>query len=60
MYKQEFLDKLAKGLSGLPKTEREERVAFYSEMIDDRVEDGMSEACAVAQIGEVEPRCVRG
>ena len=47
MTKQEFLDRLAKKI---PKDEREERLAFYSEMIDDRMEEGMTEAESVASI----------
>jgi uncharacterized membrane protein len=41
-------------LYGLPQNEVDEQISFYSEMIDDRVEDGMSEDEAVAQIGTVE------
>ena len=54
MDKQEFLARLRKGLAGLPREEAEERLAFYSEMIDDRVEDGLSEEAAVAGIGSVD------
>ena len=52
MKKQEFLKALRKKLRGLPKEEREERVAFYSEMIDDRIEEGLSEEEAVAAMDE--------
>ena len=51
MNKQEFLAELRKGLSGLPKDEVEERLTFYSEMIDDRMEDGIPEETAVSEIG---------
>ena len=51
MKKQEFLSLLKKRLSSLPKKEIEERVSFYSEMIDDRMEDGMSEDEAVRDLG---------
>ena len=51
MKKQEFLSLLKKRLSSLPKKEIEERVSFYSEMIDDRIEDGMSEDEAVRDVG---------
>lgn len=51
MNKQEFLGALKKRLSGLPKDEIEERLAFYGEMIDDRTEDGRTEEEAVAEIG---------
>ncbi|MCR5783991.1 MAG: DUF1700 domain-containing protein [Clostridia bacterium] len=58
MTKYEFLQRLREGLSGLPQSDVEERVAFYSEMIDDLVEDGVSEEAAVARVGPVE-RVVR-
>lgn len=54
MRKQEFLAQLRKGLSGLPQDDIEERLTFYSEMIDDRMEEGLSEEDAVCQIGNVE------
>ena len=54
MNKKEFLDQLRSKLSGLPQDDIEERVSFYSEMIDDRVEDGISEEDAVKDIGPVE------
>ena len=54
MNKQEFLRELRDGLSGLPKADVEERVAFYGEMIDDRIEEGLSELEAVAAVGTVE------
>ncbi|MBO5223845.1 MAG: DUF1700 domain-containing protein [Clostridia bacterium] len=53
MTKQEFLTQLEQGLSGLPQSDRAERVDFYREMIEDRMEDGMTEAEAVAQMGNV-------
>ncbi len=54
MKKQEFLCTLKKRLSGLPKQDAEERIHFYSEMIDDRMEEGVSEEEAVEQIGSVD------
>ena len=54
MKKKEFLDALSKRLSGLPKREREERVNFYREMIDDRIEEGIPEEEAVAGVGTVD------
>ena len=53
MRKQEFLAELRKSLSGLPRDDMEERLTFYSEMIDDRMEEGLAEDEAVAEIGEV-------
>ena len=54
MDKQTFLTRLRNGLSGLPQEDVEERLTFYSEMIDDRMEEGCTEAEAVAEIGPVE------
>ena len=54
MNKQEFLKELTKALSALPKREQEERLSFYAEMIDDCVEEGVSEEEAVARIGKVD------
>ena len=51
MNKQEFLAQLRKGLSGLPKNDIDERLTFYSDMIDDRMEDGIPEETAVCEIG---------
>lgn len=53
MNKQEYLLQLREGLAGLPKREVEERLTFYSEMIDEQVAEGMSEEEAVASIGTV-------
>ena len=54
MTKREFLDALSKKLSDMPKREIEDRLGFYSEMIDDRVEDGLTEEEAVLEIGSVD------
>ena len=54
MNKQEFLTGLEEGLSGLPQGDLAERLSFYSEMIDDRMEEGLSEEEAVAGIGPVD------
>ena len=54
MTKSEFLDALRTRLSGLPQSDVEERLLFYSEMIDDRIEDGTDEEEAVGAIGSVE------
>ena len=54
MTKHEFLAKLRQGLSGLPQEDMEERLIFYSEMIDDRMEEGLSEEEAVAAAGDVD------
>lgn len=54
MNQQTFLEQLRQGLSGLPQEEIEARLAFYSEMIDDQMEDGISEEDAVSSVGSVE------
>ena len=54
MKKQEFLTALWKQLSDMPNSDVERSLDYYSEMIDDRVEAGMSEEEAVAEIGSVE------
>lgn len=54
MSRQEFLEQLRKGLSGLPQDDVEERLTFYSEMIDDRMEEGLSEEEALKEIGSVD------
>ena len=51
MGKDAFLAQLRKGLAGLPQKDIEEHLTFYSEMIDDRMEEGLSEEEAVAAIG---------
>lgn len=54
MNKAEFIEKLKKGLFGLPEVDIERSVEFYSEIIDDKIEDGLSEEEAVEQLGSVE------
>ena len=51
MDKKEFLEKLENELTGLPENEIEERLAFYEEMINDKIEDGVSEIEAIKSIG---------
>lgn len=53
MNKQEFLAQLRKALSGFPQDDIEEHLAFYSEMIEDRMEEGLSETEAVSAAGSV-------
>ncbi len=54
MDKREFLARLEAGLRGLPPEDLAEHLSFYEEMIEDRMEDGLTEAEAVAGIGPVE------
>ena len=54
MTKQEFLDSLRRALAGLPQEDIDERLSFYDEMIDDRMEEGLTEEEAVAGLGTAE------
>lgn len=54
MNKQEFVANLRAKLCGLPTRDIEERIDFYIEMIDDRMEDGRTEEDAIAEIGSVD------
>lgn len=54
MDKHAFLDALKVKLSGVPRKEVEERLSFYEEIIDDRIEEGLTEEDAVKEIGTVE------
>ena len=54
MTQMEFLMELHEKLSGFSEEEIEERLAFYNEMIADRMEEGLSEEEAVAAIGSVD------
>ena len=53
MNKKEFIDKLTEKLSNLKLSEREEAISYYSEMIDDFIENGKSEKEAVKELGEI-------
>lgn len=54
MNKKEFLEELKNNLNGLPNDEIEERISFYDEMIDDRVEEGKTEEEAISDLGGVD------
>lgn len=54
MTRQEFLSALNDKLSNLPKKDTAERIKFYEEMIDDRIEEGLSEEEAIAELGTVD------
>lgn len=54
MNKTEFLIALRRSLGKLPSYEVEQSIAFYAEMIDDRIEDGMDEQAAVAALGSID------
>ncbi len=54
MTKTEFLAELRQRLGKLNPSDLERSLEFYSEMIDDRMEDGMTEAEAVSNVGDVD------
>lgn len=54
MNKREFFDSLKTRLSDLPENEINERINFYGEMIDDRIEEGYSEEEAVLAVGSAD------
>lgn len=54
MTKIEFLHELDQKLLGLAENEIEERLVFYSEMIEDRMEEGLTEEEAVAAVGDID------
>lgn len=54
MTKTDFLLALRKNLSGLPKEDIEKSLDYYSEIIEDRIEDGLSEEEAVDALGSAE------
>ncbi len=54
MNKEEFLLELVERLSPLPWEEIDDRCNYYSEMIDDRMEEGLTEEEAVAEMGSID------
>ena len=54
MTKQLFLSELRERLVGLPKEDIDERVSFYEEMINDRMDEGKSEEEAIDDLGGVD------
>ena len=54
MNKNEFLATLRERLNGLPEEDIIKSIDFYGEMLDDRMEDGMSEVEAVSDLGNIE------
>lgn len=54
MNREAFLRELEGRLAALPEGERGETLAYYGEMIDDRIEAGMREEAAVEALGAME------
>lgn len=54
MNKREFLEQIRSGLCDLPEEDAAKYLDFYGEMIDDRMEDGLTEDEAVEALGSVD------
>ena len=54
MKRSEFLEKLKERLWALPEGDVQNSLDYYSEMIDDRMEDGLPEEEAVAAVGDLD------
>ena len=51
MTKADFLQLLERALAQLPEEERRRNLEYYSELLDDMLEEGMTEAEATAKLG---------
>ena len=54
MNKKQFLKELETALGSAPAVDREKTIDFYSELIDDIVEEGLTEEEAVAGLGKID------
>ncbi len=54
MKRQAFLEALKLALKDLPEQEIQSSLAYFNEMIDDRMDDGMTEEEAVTDMGNVD------
>ena len=54
MNKSDFTVELYEKLSSIPFKEIDERLSFYIEIIDDKIDEGISEDEAVASVGSVD------
>ncbi len=54
MTKNEFTEQVYSRLKGMPEEDLARSIDYYSEMIDDRIEDGLTEDEAVAALGSVD------
>ena len=52
MTKHDFLKALADGIAGLPAEDAKRWEEYYTEMLEDRIEEGMSEEAATAALGD--------
>ncbi|MEG2814496.1 MAG: DUF1700 domain-containing protein [Oscillospiraceae bacterium] len=53
MTRVDFLNKLSAAISDLPESERNKAIAYYSEIIADKVENGEDEENVINQFGDV-------
>ena len=54
MNRNEFIQELSKKLEGYPKEDVQKTIDFYNEIIEDKLEDGISEEEAVLSLGTIE------
>ena len=54
MLKRDFIAALRYAIRGLPARDINEHIAFYEELIEDKIEEGMSEERAVRSLGGVD------
>ncbi len=54
MTKNEFLKNLERRLQGLPKEDIQKSLDFYGEILDDKIEEGLTEEEAVKALGDME------
>ncbi len=54
MNKEQFLSAIKMEIQGLPQGDIEKSLDYYAEMLDDRIEEGMTEEQAVAALGSVD------
>ncbi len=54
MNKEQFLSAIKIKIQGLPQSDIEKSLDYYAEMLDDRIEEGMTEEQAVAALGSVD------
>ena len=59
MTKHDFLEGLSERLRSMPDEEKNERLEFYAEIIDDYIDDGLTEDEAVAKIGSLDEVALR-
>ena len=54
MTKVEFLNRLGEALRNVHEENRQKTLDYYAEMVDDRMDDGLSEEEAVAAVGDLD------